>query len=88
VQIKINAPAVASQLQIFFDKPLHHRVNENKTDLVAFSLDAKVHDTLTALHVAEPQEAQLLAPDAVIEQGGEYRSIPYILQGVRGTGLQ
>ena len=81
-------PAVFRHCQILPDQPLRHRVNGNKADLVALALDAEMHHALAALHVAEPQQAQLLAADAVIEQGGEYRAIPYTLQRVRGRGLQ
>ena len=81
-------PAVFPHFQILPDEPQHHRVNGNEPDLVALALDAEVHDALAALHVAQPQQAQLFAPDAVIEQGGEYRAVPYTLQRVRGRGLQ
>ena len=63
-------------------------MNRHEPDLVPLTLDSEVHDALAALHVAHPQQAQLLTPDAVIEQGGKYGTIPYTLQRVRGRGLQ
>ena len=77
-------PAVFPHLQILADEPQRHRVNGNKSDFVPLALDAEMHDALAALHVLEAQQAQLLAADAVIEQGGEYRAVPYTLQRVRG----
>jgi hypothetical protein len=63
-------------------------MHRNVTDFVPFALDAEVHHALAALHVAEPQEAKLLAADAVIEEGSEYRAVPYTLQRFKGRGLQ
>jgi hypothetical protein len=60
-------------------------VNGNKPYLFTLVLDAEMHHSLSALQVAQAQQAQLLTPDAVIEQGGEYRTIPYTLQSVRDT---
>jgi hypothetical protein len=47
--------------QIFFDQPLRHRMHRNKPDLSALAPDPKMHHALTALHVLDPQAAQLLA---------------------------
>jgi hypothetical protein len=63
-------------------------VNGNEPNLVALAFDAEMHDALAALHIAHPQQAQLFPADAVIEQGGEDRAIPYTLQRVQGRGLQ
>src|SRR5271168_72818 len=88
LQVKFNAPAVFHHLQIFFDKPQHHRMKRDIADLVAFSPGVEVHDALAALDIPQPEEAQLLAPDAVIEQGSKNGTVPYTLQRVRGRGLQ
>jgi len=63
-------------------------VNGNKPDLVPLAFDAEMHHALPALQVAQPQQAQLLSSDAVIEQGGQYCPVPYTLQRVWGRGLQ
>ena len=81
-------PAVFPERQILLNQPLRHRVNGNEPSLIAFALYAEVHDTLAALHVADPQVAKLFPADAVIEQGRQYRAIPYTLQRVRGRGFQ
>jgi hypothetical protein len=73
--------------EIFADQPQCHRVNRNKPDFVAFALHPEMHDALAALHIAQAQQAQLFTADAVIEQGGEDRAIPYTLRRVRGRGL-
>ena len=83
-----HPPAVLPRFEVFTDKPQHHRVNGNKPDFVALAVDAKMHDALAALHIAQPEQAQLLTADAVIEQGGEDGAVPYTLQRVRGRGLQ
>ena len=59
-------------------------MNRNEPDFVALALDAEVHDALAALHITQPLEAEFLAADAMIEQGGKYRAIPYTLQRVGG----
>ena len=60
----------------------------NKPDLVALTLDPKMHHALTTLHVLDPQPAQLLAADAVIEQGGQDGAIAHALERVRRRRLQ
>ena len=80
--------AFMTRFQILPNEPQHHRVNGNKPDLVALAFDAEVHDALAALHIAQAQQAQFLAPDAVIEQRGKNGAVPYTLQRVRGRGLQ
>jgi hypothetical protein len=78
---------MARERQIFLDEPLRHGMHRHEADLVALALDAKMHDTLTALHVAHPEPAQLLAADAVIEQGGQNCAIAHALERVRGRRL-
>ena len=47
-----------------------------------------MHHTLTALHVPDPQPAQLLAADAVIEQGRQDGPIANALERIRRRRLQ
>jgi len=75
--------------QIFLNQPPRHRVHRDESDLVALPLDAEVHHALAALYIADAKrEQKLFAPDAVIEQGGQYRAVPYALQRIGGRGLQ
>lgn len=69
---------------IFADEPQHRRMYRDIKDLVSFAPHVEMHDALTALYIPKPQEAQLLAPDAVIEQGGKNSAVTYTLQRVRG----
>jgi hypothetical protein len=75
---------VLPRFEVLADEAQRHRVNRHETDFVALALDTEVHDALTALHIAQTQQAQPLTPDIVIEQCGEDRTIPYALQRVRG----
>ena len=75
--------AVAGDGQVLLDQPLCHRMRRNEAGLVALALDPKIHDALTALHVADPQAAQLLAADAVIKQGVQDSAIAQTLERVR-----
>jgi hypothetical protein len=40
------------------------------------------------LHVLDAQPAELLAADAVIEQGGQYRPIAHALEGIVGRRVE
>jgi len=51
--------AVARARQVFLDQPLRHGMHRNEPDLAPLVLDPKMHHALTALHVADPQPAQL-----------------------------
>jgi len=55
-----HRPAVLPRFQILPDKPQRHRVNGDKPYLVTLAPDAKVHDALAALQIAQRQQAQLL----------------------------
>ena len=81
-------PAAFRRLHVLLNESQHHRVNGDVPDFVALTVDTKMHDALAAVNVTKAQQTQLLAPDAVIEQGGEDCAIPYTLQRVRGWGLQ
>lgn len=74
--------------QILLNKSLGRGVYGNEADLVAFALDAEVHHTLTALHVADAQPAEFFAADAVIEQGGQDGAIALALERVFGRGVE
>jgi len=85
----LQAPAVLRQLrQVFLNQPLRHLVHGNVADLAPLAAHLQVHHALAGLHVAEAEQAKLLAADAVIEQGGEYGAIHYTLQRVEGRGLK
>jgi len=64
---------MAGDRQIFLDQTLRQRLNRDKPDLAALALDLKLQYALTALDVLNAQPAELLAADAVIEEGGQYR---------------
>jgi hypothetical protein len=83
-----GSPPVFPRFEILADEPQRHRVNGNKPDLVALAFDAQMHDALAALHIAQAQQAEFFAADAVIEQGGENGAVAPSLQRVRGRGLQ
>ena len=46
-------------------------MHRHESDFVALPFDAEVYHALAALDVAHPEPAELLAPDAVVKQGGE-----------------
>jgi hypothetical protein len=60
---------MATNPQVLLDQPLRHGMHGNEPDLAPLAPDPKMHHALTALHVPDPQPAQLLAAHAVIEQG-------------------
>src|SRR5665213_2686524 len=61
----------------------------HKPDLLPLALDAKVHDALTALHIAQAQQAQLLfTADTVIEQGGKDGTVTDAFERIKGGPLK
>ena len=76
------------RFEVLADEAQRHRVNRHETDFVALALDTEVHDALTALHIAQTQQAQPLTPDIVIEQCGEDRTDPLRPSACPGRGLQ
>lgn len=48
-----HRPAVLPRFELLTDQPQCHRVNGNKPNLVALAFDAKVHDALAALQIAQ-----------------------------------
>ena len=79
---------VAGDAQVLLDQPARHSMQRNEPDLAALALDPKMHHAVTALHVLDPKAAQLLAADAVIEQGGEDGATAHALERVRRGHLQ
>ena len=63
-------------------------MDRNKPDLAALAMHPKMHHTLTALQIAEPQPAEFLAADAVIEQGGEDGPISNALERTLGRRIK
>ena len=59
----------------------------NRT-LSPLALDAEVHHALAALDIADPEPAEFLAADAVIEQGGEDGPIAHALERVVGRRFE
>ena len=50
-------------------------MHRDKSDLAALAMHPKMHHTLTAVQVAQPQPAEFFAADTVIEQGDEDSAI-------------
>ena len=63
-------------------------VHRNEPDFVPFALDPKMHHALPALHVLYAQPAELLATDAVIEQGGQDGAIAHALESIVGRRIE
>ena len=80
--------AMSSPIQILLDRALRGRVDGNETDLVALAHDAKMQDTLAAVQVLDPEAAELLAADAVIEQGGENGAVTHPLERFGGRRVK
>jgi hypothetical protein len=72
----------------FLDQPLRQHLDGYEPDLVAFPLDPKMQHALPALHVLYTQATELLAADAMIEQGGQYRPIADALEGIVGWRVE
>ena len=73
---------MAREREIFLDQPLRGGMHGNKSDFVALALDPKMHHALTALQVLHAQPAQLLAAQAVIEQGSQDGAIAFAFERV------
>ena len=63
-------------------------MNRNKANLVALAVNAKMGDALAALNILDAQPAKLLTPNAVIEQGGQNRPIPFPFERVSGRRIE
>jgi len=79
---------VAGERQIFLNQPLREHLDGYEPDLVAFPLDPKMQHALPALHVLYAQAAELLATDAMIEQGGQDGAIADTLEGIVGRRIE
>jgi len=80
--------AVAGQRHIFLDQLLCRHMHGDEADLAALAVHAEMHHAPAAVQVTQPQAAELLAADAVIEQGGEDGAIAHALEGVLGRGVE
>src|SRR6266851_5551342 len=80
--------SVAGERQVFLDQPLREHLDGYEPDLSALALDPKMQHALPALHVLNAQPAELLAADAVIEQGGEDGAIAHALEGIVGRRIE
>lgn len=74
--------AMFPDFQILRDQQLRRGMHGNEPDFVALAFDPKMHDARAALHIAHAQQAEFLAPDAVIEQGGQYGPVADDLQRI------
>jgi hypothetical protein len=88
VQIYPLLRPVFRHLQVLTNEPKGHRMQRDVANLAALALDAQVHQPFASLHIPQPQQAQFLAPNAVIKEGGENGPVPYTLQCVGGRGIQ
>src|SRR5271163_5188904 len=80
--------SVAGERQIFLDQPLRQHLDGYEPDLTAFSLDPKMQHALPALDVLYTQAAELLAADAMIEQGGQDGAIADTFEGIVGWRIE
>ena len=67
---------VAGRSQIRLDQPRRFGRHRHEADFVALALDAQVEDAFPLLEIADPQFAQFLPAQAVIEQGRQDRPVP------------
>lgn len=73
---------VTGHQEIILDQPLRGRVGRHVADLGPLAVDPEMHHALAALQVLDPQPAQLLAPQTVVEQGRQDGAVAYAFQGV------
>jgi hypothetical protein len=52
------------------------------------AVNPEVHHALAAVQVAQPQPAEFLAADTVIEQGGQDGAIAHALERVLGRRIE
>lgn len=71
---------MSGQREILLDRPLCGRIDRHKADLRALSFDAKMHDSLAAVEVFDPEPAELFPTDPVIQQGRENRAVAHALE--------
>ena len=75
---------VAGEGQVFLDEALGQGVCRHKPHLIPLAPDEEVHHALAALHILDEQAAQLLAAQAVIEQGDQDGPVAHALEGIFG----
>src|SRR5215831_9721125 len=72
--------AMAGERHIFLDQLLCCHMHGDEADLAALAMHPEMHHAPTAVQVTQPQPAELLATEAVIEQGGEDGAIAHALE--------
>lgn len=78
----VELRAVLRSGQVDLNQALALRMHWHKPNLAAFALDPEMDDTFPALYIPDPQHTELLAANAVIEQGRNDGSISNALQSV------
>ena len=63
-------------------------MHRHEAYFVALAMHPKMHHALTAVQIAQPQPAEFLAADAVIEQGGEDGAIAHALERILGRRIE
>src|SRR5271169_1716550 len=72
--------AVSSMLLFLFQSSA---VKHHTKSTTLMSVDPRMYRALPALHVLDPQTAQLLPPNPMIEQGSQDGAIAHALERVR-----
>ena len=68
--------------QIFFDQLLRRHMHGNEPNLAVLAVHPEMHHALTALQVTQPQPAEFLTANTVIEQGGQNGAIAHALERI------
>ena len=79
---------MAGERHICLDQLLRGHMHGDEADLAALAVHPEMHHAPTAVQVAQPQPAQLLAAEAVIEKGGQDGAIAHALERVLGRGIE
>jgi hypothetical protein len=74
--------------QVGGDQTLRGDRQGNIADFLARAFNAQMPHALTALDVPDLQLAQLVPPDAVIEQYGQHRPVAFTLERIRRWSFQ
>ena len=80
--------AMARKRQIFLDQLLCCCMHGNEADLAALAVHAEMHHALTAVQITQAQTAELIAAEAVLEQGGQNGAIAHALERVLGRRIE
>ena len=82
----LEVTAMPGQRQILLARTLRRCIDWNKADLGALAVDPKMQDALAAVQILDPETAELLAANAVIEQGGQNGAVAHPLVVVTAGG--